>query len=190
MKKRAGVVLAVMAIAFCGYFAGSYPVFAQETDDIPYLTDDDIAAIEMTLPDDIPYLALEAAAPAAEAEEPKKTETAANEKSRLNTARPLYHLLILDRTRCAFYADISGINSNAVLYKLKHGKNGYLIALYKSPADGPVFPVLPSNARILLDLMTSRPSTIKEYINSSAFRRFVTSQKILRQIRAVLAKHF
>jgi hypothetical protein len=238
MKNKAGAVLVVMAITLCWYAAscGSQPAvpvepdfapdlpddeepatfsvtFPEKTDDMPYLSDEDIAAIEMTLPDDVPYLAPEPAVDDTAAIEPappedipdtapepttpvvvveaeKIIETTANEKSRLNTAMPLYHLLILDRIHCASNADISGIESHDILYKLKHGMNGYLVALYKSPSDGPVFPVLPDKARILLDLMTSRPETIKEYINSSAFGRFVKTPEFLMQIKNVVENDF
>ncbi|MDR3200890.1 MAG: hypothetical protein LBT68_05470 [Spirochaetales bacterium] len=172
--KRFGAILIFLVIV-----SGHHPAFAQEDDDVPYLSDEDIAAIEMVLPDDVPE-------PVRLSAELEKT----NEKSRLNVRQPLYHLLILDRSRCARDSDIGGTASGSLLYKLKHKRNGYLIAIYMAPKDGPVFPVLPANSRIILDLMTNRPNTIKEYVNSSAFRKFVTSRTILAQIRNVFRTKF
>ena len=173
-------------------------IFAQDEDEIPYLSDDDIAAMEMVLPDDIPDNLQEAvtesrAVPeknekAKEIEVKKITENEIekNEISRLNTLQTVYHLLILDRTYCHANADIGGLDDIAIPYKFKHRTNGYLIAVYKSPQEGPVFPQLPDNSRILVDLATARKSTILEYINSSAFRRFVTSRKIISEIKETI----
>ena len=114
----------------------------------------------------------------------KKTE---NEMSRLNTSQPVYHLLILDRVYNP-NSDISDTGGMRVLYKYKHGRNGYLIALYVSPKDGPVFPKLPARSRIVLNLSTARPDTIREYINSNAFRRFVTSRVISSRLLEALRR--
>jgi hypothetical protein len=159
-------------------------IFAQDEDDIPYLSDDDIAAMEMVLPDDIPDNLQKAVTESrAEAE---KSKAERNEIARLNTSQTVYHLLILDRTYCQANSDIGGLADIAIPYKFKHRTNGYLIAVYKSPKEGPVFPQLPDNSRILADLATARKSTILEYINSSAFRRFVTSRKIISEIQETI----
>jgi hypothetical protein len=173
MKRFSAVLFGVLVVVL-----GHHPAFAQEEDDVPYLSDEDIAAIEMVLPDDVPESVR------------SSIDLAANEISRLNVYQPLYHLLVLDRSRCALGSDIGGIDPGSFLYKLKHKGNGYLIAIYIVPENGPVFPVLPANSRIILDLMTNRPNTIKEYVNSSAFRRFVTSRTILSQIQDVLGAKF
>jgi hypothetical protein len=177
--KRFNDILFVLVISL-----GHHSLFAQEEDDVPYLSDEDIAAIEMVLPDDVPEPVRLSADSEAE------TRPGANEISRLNVYQPLYHLLVLDRTRCALNSDIGGIEDSSLLYKLKHKQNGYLIAIYMVPKDGPVFPVLPNNSRIILDLMTNRPNTIREYVNSTAFRRFVTSRTILTQMQNVLEAKF
>jgi hypothetical protein len=163
---------------------GNSTIFAQEDDDFPYLSDEDIAAIELVLPEDIPGI------PAENAKEASDKGTEINEMSRLNTSRSIYHLLILDRTRSPANSDIGGTNNISVLYKFKHRTNGYLIALYKSSKEGPVFPILPKGSIILVDLVTARKNTITEYINSSAFRKFVTSRRILSQIQSVLRTSF
>jgi hypothetical protein len=155
-------------------------VFAQE-DDVPYLSDEDIEAIEASLPEDVPANLQKDVN--AVADDQAATE---NEISRLNVSRPIYHLLILDRTYCPLNSDIGGINSKNVLYKYKHGANGYLIAIYKSPQEGPVFPQLPNKSRVFLNLTTERKKTIKEYINSSAVRSFVTSRRILSELQKVI----
>lgn len=176
--KKFNIILIVLVIVL-----GHHSIFAQEEDDVPYLSDEDIAAIEVVLPEDVPESIRLSVNPVAETESKLPV---ANELSRLNIYQPLYHLLVLDRVRCPLDSDIDGIDASSLLYKLKHGKNGYLIAIYKVPADGPVFPILPNNSRIILDLMTNRLNTIGEYIDSSAFRRFVTSRTILAQIQNVL----
>ena len=157
-------------------------LFADD-DDVPYLSDADIAAIEMVLSDDIPENLQEHAK---EVATEVNTNTAQNEISRLNTSQTIYHLLILDRIYCAPNSDITDLDGIRILYKYKHGSDGYLIAIYTSPLEGPIFPQLPDRSRILVELMTVRINTIKEYINSSAFRRFVTSQRILSQIQEAL----
>jgi hypothetical protein len=176
-----------MKKVFCFFAAfvvilGNNIIFADDDDDVPYLSDDDIAAIEVILPSDTPTALQEVSAESGETEETIEK----NEISRLNTIRTIYHLLILDRSRCSSNADIVDISNNRFLYKFKHGANGYLIALYTSPGTGPVFPQFPDRANILVDLITTRKSTIREYINSSSFRRFVTSRRILLQIQRAL----
>jgi hypothetical protein len=166
-------------------FLSNNTIFAQE-DDIPYLSDDDIASIEVVLPDDIPVNPNETTSTVV-VEVQKEVDP--NEISRLNTSLSLYHLLILDRTYCSLYSDISGVSNITILYKLKHGKNGYLIAIYKSSREGPVFPILPDRSRILVNLSTTRKATLKEYVNSSAFKKFVTSRTILTQIQTVLNRN-
>ena len=114
-------------------------------------------------------------------EEPAK----ANEMPRLNASRELYHLLVLDRTRTP-NSDIGDLENINVLYKFKHGRNGYLVAIYTSSAEGPVFPVLPAGTRILVDLVTTHKTVLRDYINSAAFRRFVTHRSVLLEIRKIL----
>jgi hypothetical protein len=96
----------------------------------------------------------------------------------------MYHLLILDRSS-AVDSDISGVAKDALLYKAKHGKTGYLIALYKvtkgSQAAG-----LPSNSAIVLELVTNRKSTISEFVNSAPMKNFVTEPKVLSRLREAL----
>jgi hypothetical protein len=164
------------------FILGGNAIFAQD-DDVPYLSEEDIAAIEMTLPDDVPAILQEIASDAA-AEAKENIEV--NEISRINSSQRIYHLLILDRTYSSVNSDISGIDNSEVLYKFRHGTNGYLIAIYTSPQGGPVFPQFPDRSRILVELMSVRKSTIKDYVNSSAFRRFVTNRIIINQIQRVL----
>jgi hypothetical protein len=116
------------------------------------------------------------------------SDATTNEMPRLNASQPVYHLLILDKLRSPVNSDISDTGNIQVLYKYKHGKDGYLIALYKSAAGGPVFPQLPEKSRILADLMSVRASAIRRYIRSSAFRKFVTNRRIISDMDAVLLK--
>jgi len=173
-------------------------IFAQEADDNrPYLTDEDIEAIEMVLPFDEPETLGEdqqiAEAPEDEEEAEDETEETvviitegeANEISRLNLSQPIYHLLILDRSYSPRNSDIDGTDNIQVLYKFKHGVDGYLIAIYKTPAEGPVFPVLPPKSRIVINLMSVQKSMIRDYVNSSAFRRLVTHRTVLPQLKTL-----
>jgi len=157
-------------------------IYAQE-DERPYLTDDDIAAIEMSLPSDIPELVSNIIV---ENNTEVKLKDEENEISRLNTLMKIYHLLILDRTSCSANADITGIENVNILYNYKDGLKGYLIAIFTSPQKGPIFPQLPDNSYIILNLTTVRKNTIIEYINSDEFKRFVTSQYIIMQMNEVL----
>jgi len=173
---------AVVLFSICFIFMGHEIMFAQDNDDIPYLSDSDIMAIETFLSEDASFEYKE--------EEPVLSaggKTTANEMSRLNTSQPIYHLLVLDR---AFSpnSDISDMKSMRILYKYRHGRNGYLIALYMSSKDGPVFPQLPAGSRIILNLSSMRLATIRDYINSNAFRKFVTNRTILRQLLEAMRK--
>jgi hypothetical protein len=159
---------------------GRFGLFTQETDNVPYLSDEDILSLEIILPDDVPNQTVLAET------EPGDGKINRNEISRLNPSKSLYHLIILDRTSCASDSDISGIDESAVLYKFKHLEKGYLIVLYKTPNEGPVFPIFPENSYIIIDLMTNRINTIGEYVNSAAFNKFVTSRGILEEILEML----
>jgi len=178
------------------------PYVSEEEDERPYLTDEDIEAIEMVLPFDEPETLGEdqqiAEAPedepqneeneteeTEETEEAVATEGEANEISRLNASQPIYHLLILDRTYAPRNSDIDGTDNIQVLYKFLHGTDGYLIAIYKTSEDGPVFPVLPPKSRIVVNLMSVQKSMIRDYVNSSAFRRLVTHRTVLPQLKTL-----
>jgi len=184
MKKA--VVLFSIFFILTGYKI----ISAQDNDDIPYLSESDIIAIETILPEDTSFEYIEepvlSAGENKTANEMSRLNTA-NEMSRLNTSQPIYHLLVLDRAYCP-NSDISDAGGIKILYKYRHGRNGYLIALYVSPPDGPVFPQLPARSRIVLNLSTTRSNTILEYINSSAFKRYVTNRTILGQLQAALRK--
>jgi hypothetical protein len=150
-------------------------LFAQnnDSDEMPYLSEDDIKSLEAILPEDIPEKPEQVSQPN------EASKTIQNEISRLNSSAMLYHLLIVDRNSCAPNADITGINETDVLYKFKHLENGYLVLLYKVPEHGPIFPIFPKGSYVILDLMTNRINTIREYINSEQFRKFISSQEIL-----------
>ena len=179
--KRIFVLFAVIAFVFS--FGN---VFAQEeaeddvfeTEAAEYLTEDDIRAIETELAEDTPppyegeLAAVEEETQIAEVQE-------GNEMARLNTSQPLYHLLVLDRIYSPLFSDISGLENITVLYKFLHGKDGYLIAVYKNSSEGPVFPQMPNGSRVLVDFVSVWPAAIQDYINSAAFRRFVTNRGIL-----------
>ncbi|MDR0289828.1 MAG: SPOR domain-containing protein [Treponema sp.] len=112
-------------------------------------------------------------------------EPASPQADRGNISQALYHLLVLDRVACAPDSDISGINSARILYRFKHGRNGYLVALYTSQ-DGPVFPIMPESSRILVNASAAYKLPLREYVNSSAFRRFVTHRAAISQLQKLL----
>ena len=172
MKKA--VVLFLICI-----FTGYGIIFAQDDGHVPFLSESDIIAIETVLPEDTTFI-LE--------ESPPVLAGAANEMPRLNTSQPVYHLLVLDRIYSPD-SDIGDVDTMQILYKYRHGSNGYLIALYVSPVDGPVFPQLPSGSRIILNLSTTYPAAIREYIDSNAFRRFVANRTILAQLQEALRRN-
>jgi hypothetical protein len=173
----------LVIIIFCLFFSNNIIFAQEEDDDLPYLTAEDIAAIEMSLPSDVPeYQPSISPEVASETKDDKNK----NEISRLNTTRKIYHLLILDRSSCSSDADITGIHNSNVLYNYKDGPNGYLIAIYTSSPEGPVFPQLPDKSYIIVNFLTVRKNSLAEYFNSSEFRRFVTNRKILSEIKDVL----
>jgi len=157
-------------------------IFAQD-DDLPYLTDDDIAALEILLPYDIPEIP---SSRIAENTTEAKHDQDEKDISRLNTSMKIFHLLVLDRSACSSDADITKIDSANILYKYKDGSKGYLIAVYTSPQKGPVFPQLPDNSYIILNLTTVHRATISDYINSDEFQRFVTNKRIISEINDVI----
>jgi hypothetical protein len=114
---------------------------------------------------------------------PRQIQT--SETIRPKTTQPMYHLLILDRLKCKTNSDISGLQDIKLLYKFKHGKNGYLIAVYVSSGEG-LSPVMPDKSRVLVNLSGSSKAFLRDYTNSSVFRRFVTNQRVISQLREAL----
>jgi hypothetical protein len=98
----------------------------------------------------------------------------------------MYHLLILDRARCKANSDISDLQNIKLIYKFKHGINGYLVALYISSGEGPLFPKMPDKSRVLVNLIASNKAFIRDYTNSPVFRRFVTNQRVVSHLRMAL----
>ena len=180
-------------------------VFAQQVDDEdgqPYLSDEDIDAIEHVLTfddlenaedssqglfgaaetdDDEVYIVeeedtVEAVASASEPEKPSRSTVAPD------ASETFYHLLILDRTYSRLDSDISGTENISVVYKFVHGRNGYIVAIYKASAGGQVLPVLPNKSRIIVHLSSVQKRMIQDYVNSTAFRRLVTNRAATAQL--------
>jgi len=103
----------------------------------------------------------------------------ASERPRLNTSRPIFHLLVLDRGRSPANSDIKDTDSLTILYNFKHESDGYLVALYVSHSNGMVFPQFPDNSYIIVNMTTAHRDTIREYVNSAEFRRFVSDRTII-----------
>jgi hypothetical protein len=99
-------------------------------------------------------------------------------------SQTLFHLLILDRVS-AVDSDVSGIGKDSLLYKAKHGQTGYLIVLYEA-SQGSSSVSLPANSHIVLDLVTNRKSTIREFIDSPLIKDFVTEASVLTRLREAI----
>ena len=169
MNKKA--IIGIFLLFLSPFFLFAGPTF--DTRD-----ESEIPVVEFDPPDEVPF---------AKWEEPKAAIVEVrNEMPRLNTSQPVYHLLILDRTYCALNSDISDVNNISVLYKYRHGRNGYLIAIYSSSSKGPVFVQMPARSRVIMDMVSIQKSTIKEYVNSSAFRKYVTNRTVLANMLRVL----
>ena len=97
-----------------------------------------------------------------------------------------YHLMVLDRLKSPLNSDIDEVSNIKLLYKYKHGRNGYLIAMYTSLAAGPVYPRLPVNSRIIVDIVSATKIPLKDYINSAAFKKFVSNRRVLADMQRVL----
>jgi hypothetical protein len=100
------------------------------------------------------------------------------------TTQPMYHLLILDRVKCKSNSDISNLQNIKLLYKFKHGRNGYLIAVYIS--SGEESPEMPDKSRVLVNLTAANKAFLRDYTNSSVFRRFVTNRRVISQLQRTL----
>ena len=107
---------------------------------------------------------------------------------RVSTTRPSYHLLVLDRFNCLLDADISDLREATLMYKYKHGGNGYLVALYRSPINGPILPTLPFGSRVMVDISSMHPLALREYIATVAFKRFVTHNEIIKELQDVVSQ--
>ena len=151
------------------FFAVVSAVFADD-DDIPYLSDFDISSIEATLLDDTP----EGLGEISVMRRPLQTDLSS-----------FYNLIILDRIRSA-NSNLGGIDSSSVLYEFQHGSNGYLVAVYTSSSDENVLLRLPANSRVLVHIKSERINVLREYVNSNAFRRFITNDDVRSQIIEVL----
>jgi hypothetical protein len=108
------------------------------------------------------------------------------EMARLKATQPLYQLLILDRRNCEADSDISDLQNIELIFKFPHGEKGYLIVVYVSSNNGPVFPIMPDRSRIIVNFMTTDLAFLKEYTNTSAFKRFVTNRDAVSQLRKAL----
>jgi len=184
MKKV--LVFAIVIMEFC-----VYNLFAQNLDDDrPYLSEDDIRSIEMVLSDDVPEQLVQLD----QSEEPEEfvdeiqNEIVQNEFARLNNQKKIYHLMVLDRKFCDPKVDITDVPEVTILYKYGNLGNGYFLLLCEVPEKGPVFPLLPEGSFIILDLMSNRINTIKEYVNSDLFRRFISNRRVLSELGRVLNK--
>jgi hypothetical protein len=92
---------------------------------------------------------------------------------------------VLDRLHCALDSDIA-VPAEQILYKYKHGRNGYLVIVYTT-LEEPVFPPMPDKSRLVVNIASRRKLALREYAASALFRRFVTSKRVLAQLQETLA---
>jgi hypothetical protein len=112
------------------------------------------------------------------------------EETPVETVRPVfqpvfYNLLVVDRIRSALYSDIGEQDGITMLYKFKHGRNGYLIAVYTSK-EGVEIPTIPEGSRVLAIRTAIHKATIRGYVHSQGFRKYVTHSRVIPQILRVL----
>ena len=155
-------------------------LFAQEDDDgdRPYLTDEDISAIEALLPDDVVIREVYTPPPS----EPEQQQ----QQQQDHDPDQRYYLVVLDRSRCAPDADIQGLDISNILYKYLHNRNDYLILIYKTSGDEQVNPVYPAGARVSLEFMTSSINPIRNLANSEFIKLYVIQERVLIEIKDAL----
>jgi len=169
-------------LALAAILVFSVHVLPAQDDDAPYLSEDDIRALELVLPMDVPEKP-------GQINQPKETaEAIQSEIGRLNNQRKLYQLIILDRRNCEPNADVSDVDKTNILYKFAHLQNGYLLVLYEVPAGGPVFPVFPKDSYIVLNFMSNLVYTIRDYVNSREFRKFITIERVISDLNGALGR--
>jgi hypothetical protein len=161
-------------------------VFAQE-DNSPYLSNEDMDALEAVLPfDSLEYLAESPGAviEAPDAEHECTGEACENcrqeiKKSEQDTKRPVFHLIILDRIYSPLESDIKAHDKMVILYNFRHDKNGYLIAIYKTQCEESMLPVLPEKSLVIVNFSSVQKSMIQDYVNSGAFKRLITNRAVM-----------
>jgi hypothetical protein len=150
------------------------------------LTEDTVVMLVYTPPPSRPNPVVAAPEPADPQPEAIPRQEYPNEIARLKPTQTLYHLLLLDRKNCRANSDIGDLLSVGLIYKFLHNENGYLVAVYTSSKDGPIFPVMPDGSHILVNLITTDKAFIMDYVNTAAFRRFVTHRQVVTQLRNAL----
>ena len=118
--------------------------------------------------------------------EAELAEKKMEEAARLKTAQPLYQILVLDRRNCEANSDIGDSQDIKLLYKFRHGADGYLIVVYASYNNEPVFPKMPDNSRIVLNYMAANLALIIEYTDSDLFRRHISAQDIITHLQKTI----
>jgi len=116
---------------------------------------------------------------------PIVSENEMREMVRINTSQPSYHLLVLDRFKSPPNSDIGDPEDIAVLYKYRHGADGFLVAIYKSSIEGPVSPVLPSDSRVVVNMASVNPKILQDYIKSDTFKKYVSNRNVLEEMLKV-----
>ena len=102
------------------------------------------------------------------------------------TIQNFYHLLIVDRTNSPPDSDIGDVANATMLYNYTHDRNGYFVALYVSPQQDPLSLQLPDGSYVVANMTAAQRIAVREYVNSSAFRRFVTNRTVISQLQRVL----
>jgi len=142
----------------------------------------ELAGIKAELEETKSQLAAEKAKPAVE----KTVEKNEYEILRLKTSQPLYHILILDRRNCEEDSDISDLQNFKMLYKFAHIKKGYLIAAYASSGEGPMFPIMPDNSLVIVNLTSTSLSFIRDYVDSAPFKKHISDPQLIAELLRAL----
>jgi hypothetical protein len=96
-----------------------------------------------------------------------------------------YNLLVVDRGHSALNSDIGETDGIKMLYKFKHGNDGYLIAVYTSK-ESLDLPPMPDGSRIIAIWASKHKSEIRGYVHSPVFGNFVTHRQAIPEILRVL----
>lgn len=154
-------------------------------DDLPYLTDDDIRAVESALSDDVMIRRIIPPAPVPEEHEKTETESAS---ASAQQEYENYYLVILDRRSCSPNADISGINTANILFKYLHNTNDNLVLVYKAFKTGEMIPVYPYGSRVLFEFMSIDIDPIKKLADSDLIKDLIPQDNVQTALRFALEK--
>ncbi|MCL2139120.1 MAG: hypothetical protein FWH41_06270 [Treponema sp.] len=173
-------------------------IFAQEIidDNVPYLSEDDIEAVETIILEGDMLSESEESTDDFSHDKIHEGEMGCitieedfeiiDDETQEKAVQDIYHLLVLDRIYSPLYSDMRVASDISVLFRYLHGRDGYLIAVYKYSSGIQAYPELPEGSRVIIDFASVVPGALKQYIETSAFKRFVSSQTIISDLLELL----